>query len=113
MKNDSIKPDDDDLRPEYDSSELKGGVRGKYLERYCQGTNLALLAPDVPRGIPDGRGRQSGIAVAVAANALRPVRSFFRERRSAASQSPSTSFMPYSPGGLPARNLAAARAPRA
>ena len=52
MKNDSIKPDDDDLRPEYDSSELKGGVRGKYLERYCQGTNLALLAPDVRAAFP-------------------------------------------------------------
>ncbi len=37
--------DEDELRPEYDISELKGGVRGKYLQRYCEGTNLALLAP--------------------------------------------------------------------
>lgn len=36
---------DDDLRPEYDASILTGGVRGKYLERYRAGTNLALLAP--------------------------------------------------------------------
>jgi len=38
----------DELRPEYDLSELlKDGVRGKYAERYRAGTNLVLLAPDV------------------------------------------------------------------
>lgn len=38
----------DELRSEYDLSELlKGGVRGKYADRYRQGTNLVLLAPDV------------------------------------------------------------------
>ncbi|MBV8129487.1 MAG: hypothetical protein JO114_17715 [Planctomycetaceae bacterium] len=31
---------------EYDASVLKGGVRGKDLDRYRAGTNLALLAPD-------------------------------------------------------------------
>jgi len=46
MKKDSIKPEDDDLRPEYKLSELKGGVRGKYLERYRQGTNLAAFPTD-------------------------------------------------------------------
>ncbi len=39
------KPDDeDDLLPEYDFS---GAVRGKYYERYRQGTNVVLLDPDV------------------------------------------------------------------
>jgi hypothetical protein len=39
---------DDELRSEYDLSELlKGGVRGKYADRYREGTNLVLLAPDV------------------------------------------------------------------
>jgi hypothetical protein len=47
-----FQPEDDDLRPEYDSSELQGGVRGKYLERYRRGTNLALLAPDVRAAFP-------------------------------------------------------------
>jgi hypothetical protein len=28
---------------------LKGGVRGKYAERYHAGTNLVLLAPDVAK----------------------------------------------------------------
>jgi hypothetical protein len=53
-KNDKApaRPDDDDLRPEYDLAELKGGVRGKYLARYRAGTNLALLAPDVRAAFP-------------------------------------------------------------
>jgi hypothetical protein len=38
----------DELRAEYDLSELlKGGVRGKYADRYREGTNLVLLSPDV------------------------------------------------------------------
>lgn len=34
----------DDMRPEYD---LRDGVRGKYYERYQQGTNIVLLESDV------------------------------------------------------------------
>ncbi len=52
MKKGTVKPEDDDLRPEYDLSELKGGVRGKYLDRFRTGTNLALLAPDVRAAFP-------------------------------------------------------------
>lgn len=37
----------DDLRPEYDLSKLKGGVKGKYAKRVKGGTNLVLLSPDV------------------------------------------------------------------
>ena len=45
---------DDDLRPEYDLSQLlKGGVRGKYAGRYREGTNLVLLAPDVAEVFPN------------------------------------------------------------
>jgi hypothetical protein len=44
----------DELRPEYDLSELlKEGVRGKYADRYRQGTNLVLLAPDVAEVFTD------------------------------------------------------------
>jgi len=40
----------DDLRPEYDLSELlKGGVRGKYAKRYHAGSNIVLLDPEVRR----------------------------------------------------------------
>lgn len=38
---------DDDLRPEYDLSELKGGVRGKYYRQATQGSNLVLIEPDL------------------------------------------------------------------
>lgn len=34
----------DDMRPEYD---IRGGVRGKYYERYRAGTNVVLLERDV------------------------------------------------------------------
>jgi hypothetical protein len=42
----------DELRPEYDLSQLGEGVRGKYAERYREGTNLVLLAPDVAEAFP-------------------------------------------------------------
>ena len=43
---------DDELRPEYDLSQLQGGVRGKYAQRYKKGTNLVLLDPDVAEAFP-------------------------------------------------------------
>ncbi|MFO0127982.1 MAG: hypothetical protein ACK54J_12330 [Pseudanabaena sp.] len=43
---------EDDLRPEYDFSRMKGGVRGKYVERYRTGTNIVLLDPDVALAFP-------------------------------------------------------------
>ena len=52
MKRDKTTSDDDKLRPESHRDELKGGVRGKYLEQYRGGTNLALLAPDVRAAFP-------------------------------------------------------------
>src|SRR5262249_46583404 len=36
--------DNDDMLPEYD---FRGAVRGKYYERYREGTNVVLLDPDV------------------------------------------------------------------
>ena len=54
MKKDTVSEMADELRPEYDLSELlKGGVRGKYVARYRAGTNLVLLDPDVARSFPD------------------------------------------------------------
>lgn len=47
--------EEDDLRPEYDFSQMKGGVRGKYAERYRQGTNLVLLDPDIAAAFPDAK----------------------------------------------------------
>ena len=35
----------DELRAEYKLEDLGVGVRGKYFEEYCKGTNLVLLSP--------------------------------------------------------------------
>lgn len=50
MKKDEL---DDDMRPEYDLSTLKNQVRGKYVDRYREGTNIVLLEPDVYEAFPD------------------------------------------------------------
>lgn len=44
---------EDEMRPEYDLSKLKGKTRGKYVERYREGTNLVLLESDVQAAFPD------------------------------------------------------------
>jgi hypothetical protein len=46
----------DELRPEYDMKSLfKGGVRGKYADRYRAGTNLVLLEPEVAKAFPNDK----------------------------------------------------------
>jgi hypothetical protein len=51
MSESNMKPDDqdDEMLPEYD---LAGGIRGKYVERYRQGTNVILLDPDLAEKFP-------------------------------------------------------------
>jgi hypothetical protein len=53
MKKTLDTPIEDELRQEYDASQLRNGARGKYAERYKSGTNLALLEPDVAAAFPD------------------------------------------------------------
>jgi hypothetical protein len=53
MRKAAAKRRSDELRPEYDLTRLKGGVRGKYYQRATAGTNLVLLEPDVARAFPD------------------------------------------------------------
>ena len=43
----------DELRPEYDLSKLKGGVRGKYYRRAVAGTNLMLIEPELAKVFGD------------------------------------------------------------
>lgn len=47
---------EDELPSEYEAATLKellkNGVRGKYVERYRQSTNLVKLAPDVAAAFP-------------------------------------------------------------
>ena len=41
---------DRDMLAEYDFSQ---GVRGKYAQRYSEGTNIVVLSPDVAEFFPD------------------------------------------------------------
>jgi len=56
MKKKPASIEQDELRPEYDlKTLLKDGERGKYANRYREGTNLVLLDPDVAKEFPDGK----------------------------------------------------------
>jgi len=48
-----VKKNRDELRPEYDLSRLKGGVRGKYCKQATAGTNLVLIEPELNEMFPD------------------------------------------------------------
>jgi hypothetical protein len=53
MKKALVKRLDNDLRPEYDLSQLKGGVRGKYYRQAVAGTNLILIEPELAKVFRD------------------------------------------------------------
>jgi len=53
MKEASAKRLDDDLRPQYDLSQLKWGVRGKYYRQATAETNLVLIEPELADVFPD------------------------------------------------------------
>jgi hypothetical protein len=42
----------DDMRREYDFASMKGGVRGKYVRRIREGTNIVVIEPDVADAFP-------------------------------------------------------------
>jgi hypothetical protein len=60
--------DADEMLPEYDFS---GGVRGKYANRFAEGTIMVVLDPDVAELFPDPRSVN---------NALRALGQIIRER---------------------------------
>ena len=60
MKKAMNNQDNDQMRPEYD---LGGGVRGKYYERYKQGTNVVLLEPDLAKVFRDSATVNSALRV--------------------------------------------------
>ena len=43
------------MRPEYDLSKLRGGVRGKYYTEAIAGTNVVLIDPDLTDAFPDAK----------------------------------------------------------
>lgn len=77
MKKASAKKPNDDLRPEYDLAQLKGGVRGKYYRQATRGTNLMLIEPELARIFPDAEAvnRALRLLVDTAEAAAGPVRS--------------------------------------
>jgi hypothetical protein len=52
MKKDKENEMEDELLAEYDFAQMKGGVRGKYVERDRAGTNLVLL-DDIAQAFPN------------------------------------------------------------
>jgi hypothetical protein len=53
MKKASAKKNNANLRPEYDLSQLKGGVQGKYCREATAGTNLVMIDPELANVFPD------------------------------------------------------------
>ncbi len=53
MRKASAKRKNDDLRPEYDLSQFRGGVRGKYYRQATAGTNLVLIEPELANVFPN------------------------------------------------------------
>ena len=43
----------DDLRPEYNLNELKGGMRGKYRKGYEESSNIVVIEPDLAEAFPN------------------------------------------------------------
>ena len=42
-----------DMKKEYDLSSLGKGVRGKYLDRYNEGTNVVVIDPELSKDFPN------------------------------------------------------------
>lgn len=84
MKKASATKRADELRPEYDLSQLKGGVRGKYYGQATSGTNLVLIDPELAEVFPDARSvnRALRLLVDTAAAAARPLHRRGRTRAS-------------------------------
>ena len=61
--------EEDDLRDEYDFSQMTGGVRGKYAARYREGTNVVLLAPDVAAAFPTEKAVNDALRTLIAQDA--------------------------------------------
>lgn len=43
----------DDIRPEYPPELIRSGERGKYAQRFREGTNIVLIDPELHKHYPD------------------------------------------------------------
>jgi hypothetical protein len=48
-----MNDDEDTLRKEYPEELIKSGIRGKYAKQFQEGTNIALIEPDLHKIFPD------------------------------------------------------------
>ena len=48
-----MKAKDDELRAEYPAELIRTGVRGKYADRYREGTNIVRIDPDLHERFPN------------------------------------------------------------
>ena len=79
MKKPPSKRRTPEMRAEYDFS---GGVRGKYVDRFRQGTNVVLLDPELADAFPDSKSVNDALRALVAISARAETRK--RNPRSAA-----------------------------
>ena len=50
-----MKNEEDTLRKEYSEDLVKSGIRGKYAQKYREGTNIVLIEPDLHKIFPDSK----------------------------------------------------------
>ncbi len=87
MKRKSGRRIKDELQPEYDFAKMTGGVRGKYVQRYREGRNLALLDRDVAEAFPNDEAVNAALrAVKKAAERLSQQATPKRRKRTVASR---------------------------
>lgn len=90
MRKASAKSMKADLRPEYDLTKLKGGVRGKYYRRAQAGTNLVLVEPELAKVFPSAASVNRALRVlrdaagATAGQSRRSPKGSARRKRTAA-----------------------------
>jgi hypothetical protein len=92
----------DDLRPEYDFASMKGGVRGKYSNRFREGTNIVHIDPEMVEAFP---------TEAAVNEALRGVLNTARAVRGGGGL-PNKALQPTSRAKRPAKRSARSRAAR-
>jgi hypothetical protein len=62
MKNQLDVEPDPDMLDDYDFSQ---GVRGKYVQRFAQGSNVVVLSPDVAEIFPDSESVNTALRLLV------------------------------------------------
>ncbi|MGH9415601.1 MAG: hypothetical protein ACRD01_03145 [Terriglobales bacterium] len=81
MRKAPAKSKRDDLRVEYDLSQLRGGVRGKYYRQAVAGTNLMLIEPELLEVFPDAEAVNDALRLMVKSAAAATGRGGSRRKR--------------------------------